>query len=80
MTVSDTGPGIPQEQRDGLFQRPFTLGGARREGGLGLRIVHRMLKLHGRGIALVDEAGQGAVFRFSLPLSATRLPGSSTLS
>lgn len=70
ITVSDTGPGIPQDQRDGLFQRPFTLGGARRDGGLGLRIVHRILELHGRAIALVDDGEQGAVFRFSLPLAA----------
>ncbi|RSD10941.1 sensor histidine kinase [Pandoraea apista] len=68
--VSDTGPGIPESARDGLFERPFTVGGARREGGLGLRIVHRILQLHGRRITLVDaagHAGQGATFRFTLP-------------
>lgn len=75
VTVSDTGPGIPLEQRDGLFQRPFTMGGARRDGGLGLRIVHRILELHGSGIALVDGPGQGATFRFSLAFSVERLPG-----
>ncbi|MDM8359002.1 sensor histidine kinase [Pandoraea communis] len=68
--VSDTGPGIPESAREGLFERPFTVGGARREGGLGLRIVHRILQLHGRRITLVDaagHAGQGATFRFTLP-------------
>ena len=68
--VSDTGPGIPESARDGLFERPFSVGGARREGGLGLRIVHRILQLHGRRITLVDaagHAGQGATFRFTLP-------------
>ncbi|VVE46158.1 Sensor histidine kinase ResE [Pandoraea horticolens] len=68
--VSDTGPGIPESAREGLFERPFTVGGARREGGLGLRIVHRILQLHGRRITLVDStghAGQGATFRFTLP-------------
>lgn len=74
VTVADTGPGIPQELRDGLFQRPFTLGGARRDGGLGLRIVHRMLELHGSRITLLDPAGQGARFRFALPLSPGRPP------
>ncbi|CAB5711994.1 Histidine protein kinase saeS [Delftia tsuruhatensis] len=67
VTVSDTGPGIAAELREGLFQRPFTVGGARRGGGLGLRIVHRMLELQGSRIALVDLAGQGASFRFTLP-------------
>jgi len=65
VTVSDTGPGIAPELREGLFLKPFTVGGARRDGGLGLRIVHRMLELHGRQITLVD--GPGASFRFSLP-------------
>ncbi len=70
VTVADTGPGIPPELRDGLFQRPFTVGGARRDGGLGLRIVHRILELHGRRIALVDAPGRGACFRFSLPVAS----------
>ena len=69
VTVADTGPGIAPELREGLFERPFTLGGARRGGGLGLRIVHRILELHGRRIALVEVAGRGACFRFSLPQS-----------
>ncbi|WP_043003721.1 sensor histidine kinase [Comamonas testosteroni] len=67
LTVSDTGPGIPPELREGLFRRPFTVGGARRDGGLGLRIVHQMLELHGVGIRLVEGDGGGAAFRFSLP-------------
>lgn len=73
VTVADTGPGIAPELRDGLFMKPFTVGGARREGGMGLRIVHRMLELHGSRIQLLDEAGHGASFRFSLP-TATRSP------
>jgi signal transduction histidine kinase len=70
VTVTDTGPGIAPELREGLFQRPFTVGGARRGGGLGLRIVHRILELHERPIALVDRPGRGACFSFSLPMAA----------
>jgi signal transduction histidine kinase len=66
VTVSDSGPGIDAELREGLFLRAFTIGGARRDGGLGLRIVHRILQLHGREIRLVEVAGRGATFRFSL--------------
>ena len=69
VTVSDSGPGIPKELREGLFERPFTVGGARRDGGLGLRIVHRILELHGSRIELLDVAGRGASFGFSLPLA-----------
>ncbi|MGX0888253.1 signal transduction histidine kinase [Pseudomonas sp. ADAK2 TE3594] len=68
VTISDTGPGIAPELREGLFLRPFNIGGARRDGGLGLRIVHRILQLHGREIHLIDIPGRGATFRFSLPV------------
>ncbi|MFJ3487532.1 sensor histidine kinase [Pseudomonas sp. NPDC090202] len=68
VTVSDSGPGIAAELREGLFLRPFNIGGARRDGGLGLRIVHQILQLHGHRIELIDVAGQGATFRFALPV------------
>ncbi|VVN71384.1 sensor histidine kinase [Pseudomonas fluorescens] len=68
VTLSDSGPGIAAELREGLFLRPFNIGGARRDGGLGLRIVHRILQLHGCEIQLIDVPGQGATFRFSLPV------------
>ncbi|WP_339526881.1 sensor histidine kinase [Pseudomonas sp. EL_65y_Pfl2_R96] len=68
VAVSDTGPGITPELRESLFLRPFNIGGARRDGGLGLRIVHRILQLHGREIELIDVPGRGATFRFSLPV------------
>ncbi|MGY2194594.1 ATP-binding protein [Pseudomonas pergaminensis] len=71
VTVSDSGPGIDVELREGLFLRAFTIGGARRDGGLGLRIVHRILQLHGRSIRLVDQPGRGATFRFSLETRAS---------
>lgn len=68
VTVSDSGPGIAAQLREGPFLRPFTIGGARRDGGLGLRIVHQILQLHGHRIELVDVPGQGATFRFALPV------------
>ena len=68
VTVSDSGAGIAAELREGLFLRPFNIGGARRDGGLGLRIVHQILQLHGIRIALIDVPGQGATFRFALPV------------
>lgn len=71
VTVSDSGPGIDAELREGLFLRAFTIGGARRDGGLGLRIVHRILQLHGRSIRLVDQPGRGATFKFSLETRAS---------
>ena len=81
VSISDSGPGIAPALREGLFQRPFTVGGARRGGGLGLRIVHRILELHGQPVALVDQPGRGACLRFALPVdgrleaAATTRPG-----
>ncbi|RAU44679.1 MULTISPECIES: HAMP domain-containing sensor histidine kinase [unclassified Pseudomonas] len=76
VTVSDTGPGIAPPLREGLFLRPFNIGGARRDGGLGLRIVYQILQLHGLRIELLDVQGQGATFRFALPVDeGTALQG-----
>jgi signal transduction histidine kinase len=65
VTMTDQGPGIPAELREGLFERPFNTHGARREGGLGLRIVYRILQLHGSELRLLDTE-RGAAFRFLL--------------
>lgn len=68
--VADSGPGVEEEMREQLFQRPSALSQkASREarGGLGLLIVRRMLELHGGGIRLMDAA-PGACFRFFVPL------------
>ena len=68
--VADSGPGVEQELRDQLFQRPSALNPKsvrENRGGLGLLIVRRMLELHGGGIRLM-EASAGACFRFFVPL------------
>ncbi len=65
LEVSDTGPGIPPELRDKLFD-PFVTG---RNGGtgLGLSIVQRAVAAH-RGLVFVDvEGGKGTTFSIYLP-------------
>jgi signal transduction histidine kinase len=65
--VSDSGPGIPEDLRAGLFVRPSFQSSAREHiGGLGLVIVHRILQLHGIDIRLEQRAEHGTVFRFAL--------------
>ncbi|MCT4702731.1 ATP-binding protein [Enterobacteriaceae bacterium H20N1] len=67
--VSDNGPGIPQELKEGLFVRPSIASQSRlRAGGLGLMIVRQMLQLHGSDITLVEKPECGACFRFALPV------------
>jgi two-component system sensor histidine kinase PilS (NtrC family) len=65
LQVRDTGPGIPEEVRERLFQ-PFVSG---RSGGsgLGLAIVQRAVEAH-RGLVLVDSGpGSGTTFTIFLP-------------
>ncbi|MFL9870749.1 sensor histidine kinase [Paraburkholderia megapolitana] len=75
VTVSDTGPGIPEALREGLFQRPFSSGGAHRGGGLGLLIVQRMLQLHRSEIRLIERAGPGTTFSFELAAAGVATNG-----
>lgn len=68
--VSDNGPGVPQELKEGLFVRPSITSQSRlRVGGLGLMIVRQMLQLHGTDITLVEKSEKGACFRFALPVN-----------
>ena len=65
LQVRDTGPGIPEEIRDRLFQ-PFVSGRAGGS-GLGLAIVQRAVEAH-RGLVLVDSSpGNGTAFTIFLP-------------
>ena len=67
LAVSDTGPGVPEELRDRLFD-PFVTG---RTGGtgLGLSVVQRAVVAH-RGLMFVDtEIGKGTTFSIFLPKS-----------
>ncbi len=71
--VTDSGIGFDPEQAENLFQ-PFSQldSGAKRshEGtGLGLAICKRLVELMGGSIAAESAAGEGATFRFSLPLA-----------
>jgi signal transduction histidine kinase len=64
--VADDGPGLPERAKEKLFQ-PFA-GSARNGGtGLGLVIVHDVIKAHGGEIELAASGPEGTVFRFTLP-------------
>jgi signal transduction histidine kinase len=63
--VSDTGPGVPAEVRDRLFE-PFAT--ARAYGtGLGLAIAREIARAHGGEARLVSTTSSGAVFEIELP-------------
>jgi signal transduction histidine kinase len=69
VTVSDEGPGIPDELVDRVFTR-FWRGSRRGGTGLGLYIVKGLVEAHGGTITLTRSPGGGAQFRFTLPTGA----------
>ncbi|MEV0011126.1 PAS domain-containing sensor histidine kinase [Streptomyces sp. NPDC047973] len=69
VTVSDEGPGIPEESMSRVFTR-FWRGSKRGGTGLGLYIVKGIVEAHGGTITVDRAPGGGAEFRFILPVSA----------
>lgn len=68
LSVTDTGPGIPAEERERVFDRFHRLAGADIPGsGLGLAIVRQVARLHGGEISLGDAPGGGLLARVVLP-------------
>jgi two-component system nitrogen regulation sensor histidine kinase NtrY len=66
--VSDTGPGIPPEIRDRIFEPYFT---TRITGtGLGLALVDRIVTQNGGSIEVDSEPGRGSTFTLRLPMAA----------
>jgi two-component system sensor histidine kinase HydH len=65
LEFEDTGPGVPVELREQIFNPFFT---TKRDGvGLGLSIVSKIVSEHGGSIRLSSEPGNGACFRIFLP-------------
>ncbi|HEJ9629343.1 MULTISPECIES: two-component system sensor histidine kinase EnvZ [Proteus] len=68
--VEDDGPGIPQEDRQRLFQ-PFVQGEQARSStgaGLGLSIIRRIMDAHGGYVELDDSVKGGLLIRANFPL------------
>ncbi|WP_408888946.1 ATP-binding protein [Myxococcus faecalis] len=73
VSVRDSGIGIPEDQREHLFQRFFRARNAPISGfgglGLGLYICRDIIERHGGHIWVDTRVGHGSTFHFTLPLA-----------
>jgi signal transduction histidine kinase len=67
VSVSDDGPGIPDEKTERIFERFSRLDTASSGTGLGLAIAHELIELHNGRIRAESGPGRGAVFQITLP-------------
>lgn len=68
-SVADTGPGIPEEERENIFGEFSRMKDERKEGfGLGLSITRKLVDLMGGTISLQSKVGEGSEFSVELPL------------
>ena len=67
--VRDSGPGVPDADRERIFDRFERATAARREGaGLGLAIVRAIAEAHGGQVLLGSRPGEGATFTIEVPV------------
>jgi PAS domain S-box-containing protein len=67
LTVSDTGHGIEKEVIDRVFEPYYTTKGKSGGTGMGLAVVHGIVKSHGGIITVYSKPGKGSTFNVFLP-------------
>jgi signal transduction histidine kinase len=69
-SVSDTGPGIPTEMKDKVFDwfESHSLGSQHRGTGLGLSLVRSFVELHGGTVAIDSQVGHGTTVVCTFPV------------
>ncbi len=71
-SVSDSGPGIPEEEQPLVFHKYYRASGVRDQVdgvGLGLSISKYIVEAHGGSICVRSSFGKGSTFSFTLPMS-----------
>ena len=67
LTVKDTGHGIEPKILKRIFDPYFTTKGVGEGSGMGLSVVHGIIKSHDGGISVSSEPGKGTVFHVLFP-------------
>ena len=67
--IEDTGPGVPLEMKEQIFN-PFVT--TKKTGvGLGLAIVSKIVDAHGGSVKLISQPHRGACFRVPFPVATS---------
>jgi PAS domain S-box-containing protein len=78
LAVTDRGPGIPEQERERIFERFKRLGDhmTRSQGGtgLGLYIARQLARAIGGDLSVRSAAGQGATFTLTLSVATQQIP------
>ena len=74
MAVKDEGMGIPEAERQRIFDKFFRGSGAGirkiRGSGIGLTITRQVAEMHGGEILVESEIGRGSTFTLKIPIRA----------
>ena len=65
--ISDTGPGIPEENLSKIFDPFFTTKGVGKGTGLGLHIAYGIIQKHNGTIEVASTVGKGTTFKLQIP-------------
>ncbi|WP_353990042.1 HAMP domain-containing sensor histidine kinase [Pediococcus argentinicus] len=73
IVISDTGIGMSEEQLQNIWERYYKADASRMqtkgESGLGMAIVHQLVKAHDGTIKVSSEVGHGTTFRLTFPIA-----------
>jgi signal transduction histidine kinase len=79
ISVADTGPGVPAEEKEKIFAKFYQVAEGNGENskgtGLGLAIAKALVELHGGKIWVESEEGRGSTFSFTLPVCGPQNSG-----
>jgi signal transduction histidine kinase len=70
IAVTDSGPGVPEGERERVFTPFHRLAGEATGAGLGLSLVRQIARLHGGDAVVAPQAGRPSCFQVTLALAA----------